>query len=415
MAGFSKRGSCTGRGGRGLLTTACAATVLIGAVVAPPSSVRASAADTPAIRRAVAIAAPSVVFVVVRITGSVLESRDGLLHGPLVATSKGTGWFVNPAGVFVTATHVVAPSPDDVKVALVDRYIVAITGAQLTTDSPQFAAYLAATTVRNAVFSVRVITQGMQVPPGVSDAELFSTGRPATVLASSPISSTDVSVLAISGRDEPAVLVSTSSTPVGAPLGIIGYPKMSPSFSVTPTYTFGQLTSFSHGSEGIGLPSDATTAGIAADATVLGVDAYAEHGDSGGPAVDEQARADGLVSFGSVTGQPIFLVSSADISRVLSGAHQVNALGPSDRAWRAGLAAYDSGALRAALDDFRSCTAISQDNTGCRSWSTRVAGELAPSHPGPPWVTLTAGGAGLLVLIVVLAVALPRWRRARAA
>lgn len=369
----------------------------------------AAAVDTPAMRRAVAIAEPSVVFVLVRITGSLLDRRDGQLHR-LVATSKGTGWFVDPDGALATATHVVAPNPEDTKVALVDRYIVSLTGSQQPVGSPGFATYMRTTAVRDVSFTTRVISQGTHVPPSATDGDLFALGRPARILSSSAETSTDISVLQVSGQNEPTVLIGSAvPPPIGVPLGIIGYPRMAPLFSVTPTVTYGPLTSIGHGSASTGLPTDATAANVAADATVLGTDAFAEHGDSGGPAVDEGARVVGLVSFGAVSGRPIFLVGAADIAASLRGAQQVNLLGPADRAWRAGLAAEAAGSLPAALADFRSCAAASPDNVGCSGGMRRVAAALAPQG-GSPWVPLALAGLLALALLGTAAT----WLRRRA-
>lgn len=386
--------------------------VLVAGVVMLPGggfvatgSVRAASIDTPAIRRAVATTQPSVVFIFVRISGSLFDSRDGTVHGPLVASSKGTGCFVNPDGTIVTATHVVIPAAADIKVALVDRYIVATTGSQLETTSAGFAAFMAATSVRDVTLTPRVITQGMTIPPGAGDDDLFRLGRPAVMVAASPITATDISVIAINGRDEPATLLQSGPVPtLGVPVGLIGYPRMSPRFSVAPSFTVGPLTFVGHGSSSIGLATN--TPNVANDATVLGTDAFAEHGDSGGPGVDEQAHVIGLVSFGADSGQPIFLVSAADIAGVLAAAHRRNALGAADQRWRSGLAASDRGSLHTALADFQACAASSPDNSGCRSWAQRTRAQLAAASSGPITAFVVIGLAAVGLLMVVT-----WWRR----
>ena len=188
---------------------------------------------------------------------------------------------------------------------------------------------------------------------------------------------------------------------LGVPVGLIGYPRMSPRFSVTPSFTVGPLNFVGHGSTSIGLAT--STPNVAHDATVIGTDAFAEHGDSGGPGVDEQARAIGLISFGADTGQPVFLVSAADIAAVLAATHRTNALGPADQRWRSGLAAYDHGSLQTALDDFQACAASSPDNSGCVSWAQRVRAELAPASTGPPFTALAVIGLALAALLLVAA------------
>jgi len=226
-------------------------------------------------------------------------------------------------------------------------------------------------------------------------ADAFRSGRDARVVATSPSSAKDVTVLHIEGEQDPVLLVRPSPTPAGTPIAVIGFPPAR-TFSVPPTFTYGTVVASGRGTTGLGLPTDPSAAGLAADATVIRVDAYAEHGDSGGPAVDESGRIAGLVSFGADPNGPLraaFLISAADITQVLGQAGVTNRLGPGDGAWRAGLAAYDRGDLRAALDDFRSCAAASTLNIGCRDWIA-IAG--APPGGRDVRTLLLAGGVAAL-------------------
>ena len=373
------------------------AVVCGGGVVTAPHPAAAAAADNPAIREAMRIARPAVVFLYVQIRGSLLDHRDGQVHGPYTSSSKGSGFFVNPNGDIATATHVVSPTDADVKTALVDRYILAVTGNQLPTNSPQFLAYMQATDVQNVSLDVRVITQAMHIPGSATNDDLERLGLPASIVASSPVDTLDVSVIHVNRSAQPAVLLRTGAQPQSdESLALMGYPQMSPTFSVTPEVDYGLLTDVQSVSA-VPIPAQSV---LPRAATVYVTSAYSEHGDSGGPGVDAQARAVGLVSFGAVTGSPIYLVSAGDIAGVLAQGHVTNALGGADQRWRSGVAAQQRGDTTAALADYRACVAASPDNTGCRQGIAQL--NAAPSGGGAPLGLIIGGAAAVVAVLIAL-------------
>lgn len=365
-------------------------------------SAHAATADNPAIREATNIARPSVVFIYVQIVGSLLDHRDGQVHGPYTTNVKGSGFFVNPNGEIATATHVVSPTATDTKTNLVATYITAVTGNQLATNSAGFQAYMQATDVQNVTYDVRVITQAMHIPGKATDADLERLGLPATIVASSPVDSEDVAIIHVNRSAQPALLVRSGVSPSpNESLALMGYPQMAPTFSVTPDVDYGLLTDVQstasiNAPAGIDLPRQAT---------VYVTSAFAEHGDSGGPGVDTQARAVGLVSFGAQTGTPIYLVSADNIAGVLAQAHVSNTLSDADRRWRAGAAAHQRGDNSTALADYRACVAASPDNTGCRQG---IAQLTSTTSGGSPALALIIGGAAALLLIIVIALLFAR-------
>lgn len=362
-----------------------------------PSPARAAGADNPAIRQAKTIAQPSVVFLYVQIQGSLLDHRDGQVHGPYTSSSKGTGFFVNANGDIVTATHVVTPTDDDVKSALVDRYIIAVTGTQLATNNPTFIAYMNATEVRNASFDIRVITQAMNIPGNATNDDLERLGLPATIVAQAPVASLDVSVIHVGRTRQPALLLHQGeSAPNQQSLVLMGYPQMAPTFSTTPEFDFGQLTDIRNVGSSLGnLPPAVGT--LPKQATVLQTNAYSEHGVSGGPGIDTQAQVVGLVSFGAAAGTPIFLVSADDISGVVAQAHVTNTLSDADQHWRDGVAAQQKGDTTAAQSDFKSCLNESPDNTGCRQSLAQLTS--SGTGGGAPLVLIIVGAIVVLLLL----------------
>ncbi|MBV8527297.1 MAG: serine protease [Candidatus Dormibacteraeota bacterium] len=356
----------------------------------------AATADNPAIRQAVTIAKPSVVFLYVQITGSLLDHRDGQVHGPYTTSSKGSGFFIDPGGDIVTATHVVTPTDDDLHTALVDRYIIAVTGNQLATNSPTFTAYMNATQPESVSTSIRVVTQSMNIPGNATNDDLQRLGLPATILAQSPVANLDTSVIHVSRTKQPAVLLHQGETaPAHQSMALMGYPQMAPTFSTAPEIDFGTVSDV----RAVGSAVPPGVGVLPTQATVIVSSAYSEHGVSGGPGIDAQANVVGLVSFGAVAGTPIFLVSADDISGIVAKAGVTNALSDADRAWRNGVAAQQTGDQSAAAADFRTCIDESPDNTGCHQQLAQVTSSSSPSG-GAPIVLIVIGA---IVLVVVIA------------
>ena len=381
--------------GLGIAAAVCA---VVGGSAAPlyPARTAAATADNPEIRQAVTIAKPSVVFLYVQITGSLLDHRDGQVHGPYTTSSKGSGFFINPNGDIVTATHVVTPTDDDIHTALVDRYIIAVTGSQLATNTPTFTAYMNATQSENVTTDIRVVTQSMNIPGNASNDDLDRLGLPATILAQSPVASLDTSVIHINRARQPAVLLHQGETaPAHQSMALMGYPQMAPTFSTNPEIDFGTVSDVR--AVGSALPPGVGT--LPTRATVIVSSAYSEHGVSGGPGIDTQAHVVGLVSFGAVAGTPIFLVSADDIAGVVAKAGVASSLSDADQQWRNGVAAQQKGDHSAASADFRKCIDESPDNTGCHQQLAQLTSGSS-STGGTPIVPIIIGAIVLVAVIV---------------
>ena len=378
------------------IAAALCAVVLVSAAALSPARTAAATADNPAIRQAVTIAKPSVVFLYVHITGSLLDHRDGQIHGPYTSSSKGSGFFINPNGDIVTATHVVTPTDGDVHTALVDRYIIAVTGNQLAPNNPTFTAYMNATQSENVTTDIRVVTQSMTIPGNATNDDLQRLGLPATILAQSPVASLDTSVIHVNRTRQPAVLLHQGETaPAQQSMALMGYPQMAPTFSTTPEIDFGIVSDVR--AVGSALPPGVGV--LPTQATVIVSSAYSEHGVSGGPGIDTQANVVGLVSFGAVAGTPIFLVSANDISGVVAKSGVTNALGAADQQWRNGVAAQQRGDQSAAIADFRACIGESPDNAGCHQQLAQLTSSSSSSS-GPPILLIVVGAIVLVVVIV---------------
>jgi len=308
---------------------------------------------------------------------------------------------VDSQGDIVTAAHVATPTADELKLTLVTLYII----ADVCTPASDCSAVirrrqgelLASSSVEDAHVGVRILSQDTHMAAGSTAADAYGAAQEARVLASSPSTSRDVAVLHVARTATPAVLLRPTPAAPQMPVAVIGFPPAG-TFTVPPTFTYGSAVSLGHGTSGIGLPRDATAANLAGDATVVRIDALAEHGDSGGPTVDEAGQVVGLLSFGADPQGPVraaFLISADDIHTVLDQAGVVNRLGVGDEQWRSGLEAFDRGDMVAALAGFHACEQSAPSNAGCREWDAMA---VSRQQDG-------GGGHGLLLAIAAAALA----------
>jgi len=119
-----------------------------------------------------------------------------------------------------------------------------------------------------------------------------------------------------------------------------------------PTVTTGTVSARKQGSAELG---------IAPGVTIFQTDATVEHGNSGGPAVNEDGQVIGLVSFGA-SSTTNFLITSSDIQDLVRQAGANNAAGQIDKLWRGGLTYFTQHRYikaKAAFARVASCLSVS--------------------------------------------------------
>jgi hypothetical protein len=196
-------------------------------------------------------------------------------------------------------------------------------------------------------------------------------------------------------------------------VSIIGYPvtgEVSGQSLLVPTVTAGSITAKKQGGDELG---------IANGVSILQTDATVEHGNSGGPAINDRGEVVGLVSFGR-TSTTNFLISVRSISDQVKQAGANNNFGTIDKTWRDGLALFDQHRYVRAKAAFDRCVALNKVQVGCADFAKQSAGLLAEDQESKyarsfnlP-VVLIAGALAAMVLVGVLGVgaaALIRRRR----
>jgi S1-C subfamily serine protease len=346
---------------------------------------------------------PSVVLVVVDVTGSL--TVGGQMTTELETVQLGSGFFISDDGLVVTAAHVAAPDDRELRTALVDALIRKRTAC--ASDDACNAAIgrsegdiLAHTTDVAAQVSVSVITQAsaqLTTDPGA--------GLPARLLAASAPTDTDLAVVRVNGSGFPALgLAPSDSAPIATPIAVIGYPAtetdgVSTETAVAPTVTTGVISARRAG--------DRTGREVASNAELVQTDAVVEHGDSGGPAIDAGGDVVGVVSYGP-TATTNFLVAAGEVQRLLSAHSEHAQQGRVDALWRGGLADYDAGRFAHAATELGACAAISAVPDACQKYkdlaeqastATAAASAASPSPHTSAAVPLILALLGTVTII----------------
>jgi S1-C subfamily serine protease len=345
-----------------------------GTVPTPSSGATGSSATASSLSQAETLASPSVVLINYEVSATAQNVVTGKIYdsytddGPLTTSFIGTGFFVSSDGFIVTAAHLAAPTPDDIKqVILTELYTEAIAtnncdgcGTDPAEDANAVAARYSLTNVKT---KITVYTQNQNLANKPS-------GLAASLVQSSPVSENDTAVIKVQGSNFPVLtLADSSAAKVGDAVGIIGYPStaisnVDLSTVTSPTITSGTITNKNKQNGFDRIQSDAT----------------AEHGNSGGPLINASGAVVGIVSNGP-TSTTNFLIPSNAIKDVMRQAGVDNSTGKIDAAWRTGLTAFAGQHYKDAAAAFQTCVDLNPVQVGCASYHTQAVQNLAQDVP----------------------------------
>lgn len=368
---------------------------------APVNATARPAAGDPELDAGANLVLPAIVEVIQEVQGSVVDERDGSVHGPYDASFAGTGFFVSPTGDIVTAAHVAAPTDAEITDELVSTYIDDRYGCDPSTSPDGCASVeanhhdevLSHSQSRGVSLHLHVLLQSMR---------LDDSGLPVTVVSANRSTGTDVAVLHLPGvTTAPVALLAADDVVPGLPVSILGYPQENAhqQTSLVPQVSTGQVTAV--------LPPDPTSE-IAPGAHLLEVNALVLEGNSGGPGVDRDGTVRGIVSYG-ISERDNFLVAAGDVRAQLAKAGTHNSLGPVDLAWRAGLAAEAARDPARAIGWFDRCSRLFAAAVQCAAHARAERALLHSTRtPRASWMPLwliilavvalvSAAGAGMLI------------------
>ncbi len=249
------------------------------------------------------LAKPAVVRVITQVVGIVsYKDNNGQQAQEKTGTGGlGSGFIINPDGYVLTAGHVVAlyyryqHEKDKVQQELLKRFVIKkMKEENLQLNMENFQRWIQRHQPHIVKMQANHVVFLTNYKTFVYEIKKYS---PFVMEGGK-----DVAVLKIERDNCPVLFLGDSSTlVVGQDVWAIGYPGSvdimgelgaldMKSVLIQPTLTKGVLSSVKADFKGL---------------QVLQTDANITHGNSGGPLVDENARAIGIVSFGSITPDPL--------------------------------------------------------------------------------------------------------------
>jgi S1-C subfamily serine protease/rhodanese-related sulfurtransferase len=395
------------------MTRSLALAVLL--LAAPFAAPRPAAALS--VQEAILRAKPAVALVTAEVSAHVTvncgEGPVTVKPAPFVET--GTGWFIDGRGFLITNAHVVDPAhrlPPWVthelkKKAIDDACVEPALRAQglMRGQRPELEERLRRSATDRALGGARL--QAMpQVTVLLSNGEKFPaevkkfsppllldvTGKPAADAGR------DLALLRIKEGTYPALALTSRDIKIGDPVHILGFPGVVLSHELL-SQTVTPEASVTNGA----------VSGFRPDAIgqeVIQTDAPAAHGNSGGPAITNDASVVGVMTFVSLSpaGGAIvqgfnFLIPARDVGRFLADTEVKPGESEFSQVWGAGLTALFAESYGTALARFREASQLLPNLPDVKRELAEAETKVKNPPPRPfPWawatlgVTLLSGG-----------------------
>jgi S1-C subfamily serine protease/rhodanese-related sulfurtransferase len=372
--------------------------------------VSAGTARAVSLQEAILLAKPAVALVTAEVRAEVTMSCGNrtVTVRPLPFVETGTGWFVDGRGYLVTNAHVVDPAhrvPPWVthelkKKAIEQACVDPVLRAQklMRGERPDLEEKIRREAGARALDTAQVTTQ-----PQLS--VLLSNGQSlkAEVVKFSPPPGFDINNKPVAdfGRDlallrvqegiYPAVRLGEVDARIGDPIHIIGFP------GVVLTHELLNKSATLEASVTNGAVSGYKQDAIGQD--FIQTDAAAAHGNSGGPAVGDDARLVGVLtattlsaSSGTIVQGFNFVIPARDVRKFLDGTPVRPGESRFNVAWMAGLDALFAGRYSTALARLSEANAMQPGLTDVKNALAEAERKVKNPPPQPfPWAWVTAG------------------------
>jgi S1-C subfamily serine protease/rhodanese-related sulfurtransferase len=379
--------------------------LLSGAWLGAPSSTAAYS-----VQEAILRVKPAVVLITTEVGGDVTLNCG---RGPVTVTpapyiETGTGWFVDGRGYVITNAHVVDPAhrqPPWVTHELKKKAIEqACVEPQLRArglmrgEKPELEER-----IRQAAASAALANAKLEAQPQITvmlsngvklKAEVQKFSPPPTVDSSgkpTPDSGRDLALLRVQDGLYPAIGLTMREVQIGDPVHILGFP--------------GVVLAHELLNQSVTLEASATNGAVSGfkvdviNQDLIQTDAPAAHGNSGGPAITDDATLVGVMQFvslsasGALTQGFNFLIPARDVGKFLQGT-AVTKPGDSkfNAVWAAGIEALLAQRYKAAVAKFTEANQLVPNLTDVKH-SLNLAREKVKNPPPEPfpWALTTVG------------------------
>jgi hypothetical protein len=362
------------------------------------------------VQEAILLAKPAVALVTAEVRGEVTLNcgRGTVTVRPTPFIETGTGWFVDGKGYLVTNAHVVEPAHrmppwviHELKKKAIDQACVdpALRAQGLMRGQrPDLEDSIRRDATARAMATAQVTPQPMLsvlLSSGVSlNAEVVKFSPPLAFDLNgkpSPEAGRDLALLRVKDDVYPAIRLSDREAQIGDPVHIIGFPGvvlshelLNKSATLEASVTNGAVSGFKQDSIG---------------QDIVQTDAAAAHGNSGGPAVGDDAALLGVMTFTTLTpsGGAIvqgfnFLIPARDVKKFLAGTPVMPGQSKFNDAWQAGLDALFAERYATAVARLAEANALQPNLADVRRVFAEAEARMKNPPPRPfPWAWATLG------------------------
>jgi S1-C subfamily serine protease/rhodanese-related sulfurtransferase len=379
--------------------------LLVGAWLSAPGLIAAYS-----VQEAILRVKPAVVLITTEVRGDVTLNCG---HGPVTVSpapyvETGTGWFVDGRGYVITNAHVVDPAyrqPPWVTHELKKKAI------EQACVEPQLRARGlmhglrpdVEESIRQAASSVALASAKLEAEPQITvlvsngvklKAEVLKFSPPPTVDSlgkPTPDSGRDLALLRVPEGIYPAIGLTTREVQIGDPVHILGFP--------------GVVLTHELLNQSVTLDASTTNGAVSGfkmdviNQDLIQTDAPAAHGNSGGPAITDDATLVGVMQFVSLSASGAdvqgfnFLIPSKDVGKFLKGTPVTNP-GEStfNTVWTAGVEALLAQRYKTALAKLTEANKLVPNLIDVKH-ALKLADEKVKNPPPEPfpWALATFG------------------------
>jgi S1-C subfamily serine protease/rhodanese-related sulfurtransferase len=369
-----------------------------------------AAADALSVQEAILLAKPAVALVTAEVRAEVTITCGNrtVTVRPMPFVETGTGWFIDGRGFVITNAHVVDPAhrvPPWVthelkKKAIEQACVDPVLRAQglARGQRPDIEESLRRTAGDRALASAQVTPQpqlSVLLSNGVAlKAEVVKFSPPVLLdMNGRPVadSGRDLALLRVKDGVYPAIRLSDRDAKIGDPVHMLGFPGvvlshelLNQSATLEASVTNGAVSGFKQDAIG---------------QDIVQTDAAAAHGNSGGPAILDDASLVGVLTFvslspsgGSIVQGFNFLIPAKDVRTFLRGT-EVTRPGDSrfNDAWQSGLTALFAERYATAVARLTEANTLLPNLTDVKRALTEAEQKLKNPPPRPfPWAWVTA-------------------------